>query len=116
MLALVSLANYPVSHSISIIINLSVGLRLVEGNFILLFTNISKFGFTLTALNIQYTQYKLMITYYESPANNKLSLSIQSPISSRLLVISPLQLSISLNLSISIPIVTSPPAIYISDA
>jgi cysteine-rich repeat protein len=115
-LTLVSLTNNPTTHSLTLIIKLSIGLRLVQGNFILVFTNIGNFGFTLTTLDIYYTKYKLLITYYESPANNKLSLSVRSPIVTRMLTTSPLQLSINLNLSISVPIVTSPPAIYVSDA
>ncbi len=57
--------------------------------------------------------YRLQIAYKQTAANNNLNIQIKSPIS-RLLATST-QLSISLSLNIDIPIVTNPPAIYISE-
>lgn len=81
VLTLVSISNNPSTHTISVIIKLSVGVRLVEKNFILTFTSITQFSYTLTALNTHYTMYKLSIVYYQSPNNNQLSIKVKSPIS-----------------------------------
>jgi len=63
-LELVSIKNIPSIHSISLIIRLNVGVRLIDRNFILKFTSITKFNYILTALNAYYTEYELLITYY----------------------------------------------------
>lgn len=61
---LISLTNQPLSHTLNLIISLSVGLRLVDANFILKFSGITKYTYSSTALNIYYTQYLLRIVYY----------------------------------------------------
>lgn len=109
----VSLSNNPLSHSIALVIELNVGIRLVTANFILVFSSITQYSFSVTALDVKYTQYRLTIVYYQTAANNDLVIQIKSPIS-RLLLTSNTTLSISLSLSVTVPIVTNPPAIYIT--
>lgn len=111
--SVVSISNNPYSHSITLLISLSVGLRLNDVNFIISFSSNTQFTYKTTPLNIYYTSYQLVVVYYESIQNNNLNIQIKSP-ASRLLVTSSLALTISLNLTVSIPVVTNPPAIYVS--
>ena len=110
----VSMSNNPLTHTITLNIALSVGLRLVAANFILNFSSITQYSYTVVAMDSQYMTYQLNIVYYQTAANNNLNIQIKSPIS-RLLFTSnsTLTLSISLSLTVLVPIVTSPPAIYI---
>lgn len=113
VVTLVSMTNSPISNSLTIVITISPGLRLITGNFIINFTYVTAFAYTVVPLNVYYTSYQIVIYYYQTIQNNYLTLNIKSPISSsRLLVSSSLQLTISLALSLSFQVNTAPPAVY----
>jgi cysteine-rich repeat protein len=109
-----SMSNSPRHNTITLNIALSVGLRLVAANFVLSFSSITKYTYTVAVMDSRYMTYQLKIFYRETAANNNLNIQIRSPIS-RLLIAtnSTLSLSISLSVTVSVPVVTSPPAIYI---
>lgn len=110
----VSMSNSPLTHTITLNLALSVGLRLVAANFALNFSSITQFTYTLVALDSRYMAYQLIIVYYQTAANNNLNIQIKSPVSRLLFTTnSTLNLSISLSVTVSVPIITSPPAIYI---
>ena len=118
-LTLVNIRSFPANHSVVLKVQLNLGLRLIQGNFILKFTTITNFVYTVSNLNPQYTLYQLVITYYQSPQNEQLSISVKSPISrllaERSLQTTTLQLSITLSLNLDVSIQTYPPAIYVSN-
>jgi len=68
-LTLVSMRSFPANHSVILVVQLNLGLRLIQGNFILKFTTISNFVYKVINLNPHYTLYQLVITYYQSPQN-----------------------------------------------
>ena len=80
-LTLIDMKAYPANNTVVLKMQLNIGLRLIPGNFILKFTTITKFGYSVNPLNPQYSIYQLVIVYYQSPQNEKLSISIKSPIS-----------------------------------
>ena len=83
-ISLVSIQSFPSNHSVCVMLQLSVGLRLVKGNFIIQFTSITNFAYELYNTNSRYTLYLLTITYYQSIQNQQLAISVKSPISRRL--------------------------------
>jgi proprotein convertase subtilisin/kexin type 5 len=79
-LSLYSMRNYPVNHTIVMVVSLSVGVRLAQGNFALKFTSITNYQYSVYQLNSLYTMYQLVIVYYQSAQNEQLSISVNSPI------------------------------------
>lgn len=69
VLTLVSIDSFPRNHSIAMVVNLNIGLRLVEANFILKFSTITKFQYKVKAINSLWTAYQMIINYAESPQN-----------------------------------------------
>jgi cysteine-rich repeat protein len=140
---LITMSSFPRNHSLVLVVGLSVGVRLVEGNFILTFTSITQYSYQVTTLNAYWNRYMLVIEYFQSPQNEQLSISVKAPLESRVrllqvplgpleplpmdqewtnrtedvssqrLLVS-LSLNISLSLSVTVPVETSPPAIYIT--
>lgn len=116
-----------------LVVGLTVGVRLVEGNFILKFTSITNFRVSVQPLNPFWTSYILVIVYYQTAQNEQLSINVKSPISRllyyqlptspqpkdlalpRSLASTNIQLNISLSLQLTVNINTSPPAIYVSE-
>jgi hypothetical protein len=54
--------------------SLSVGLRLVAANFLLTFSEITQFSYSVSALDVQFRTYQLRIVYFQTAANNKLKI------------------------------------------
>jgi hypothetical protein len=91
------MSNNPRSHTITLTIVLSIGLRLVTANFVLSFSSITQYSYSVVALDSYYKTYQLTIVYYQTAANNNLMIQIKSPVSRLLLTTnSTLTLSISL--------------------
>ena len=105
---------------------MNVGVRLIKGNFILTWTSLTNYQYEVYALNAWYTQYQLVINYFEDAQNQELSISVVSPIVRRLQSLTdntfPARLmqttsvSITLSLTVNVNIQTHPPAIYVSDS
>ena len=62
------------------VIGLDIGIRLIKGNFALLWTSLINYQYEVYTLNNWYTRYKLVITYYEDAQNQQLSIAVTSPI------------------------------------
>lgn len=72
--SVISMSNSPISHTITLVISLSVGLRLVAANFLLTFSEITQFTYSVSALDVQFRTYQLRIVYFQTAANNKLKI------------------------------------------
>jgi hypothetical protein len=68
------MSNSPTSHTITLVMSLSVGLRLVAANFLLTFSEITQFSYSVSALDVQFRTYQLRIVYFQTAANNKLKI------------------------------------------
>ena len=69
VISLVSMRNFPANHTIVLVVGLNVGVRLIKGNFILTWTSLTNYQYEVYALNAWYTQYQLVINYFEDAQN-----------------------------------------------
>ena len=89
VMSLVSIDNFPANHSIVMVVSLTVGVRLIKGNFILKFTSLTNYQYYVYQLNSYYTRYMLVVVYFEDAYDQKLNISVINPIATaRLLEIS----------------------------
>ena len=61
--------NFPANHTIVLVVGLNVGVRLIKGNFILTWTSLTNYQYEVYALNAWYTQYQLVINYFQDAQN-----------------------------------------------